>query len=208
MTTTAIIGLGNMGKGLANRLAGKTSLVLGSRNAAAAAFARTLAAQPEVLDQDEAIRRADIIILALPFGAALQAAANPALSGKILVDITNPVKPDFSGLTIGHNTSAAEQIQAAAPAARVVKAYNTIFASLFDTAPEQTADVPVFLAGDDEAAVASVAEIVAISGFAPETAGSLDAARLLEPLGMLNIRFGYGLGQGTAIAPSWLRLAA
>ena len=209
MTTTAIIGLGKMGKGLAKRLAGKTPLVLGSRNPNAAQdFAATLSVQLDVLDQEAAIRRADIVILALPFEAALQAAANPALAGKILVDITNPLKPDFSGLTLGFSTSAGEQIQAAASSARVVKAYNTIFASLFEVAPEQTNNVPVFLAGDDEAAVAAVAEIVKLSGFAVETTGTLDASRLLEPLGMLNIRLGYGLGQGTAIAPGWIRLAA
>ncbi len=209
MTTTAIIGLGNMGKGLAKRLASKTALVLGSRDpGTTAAFAGTLAGQPEALDQDAAIKRADIVILALPFDAAIATAANPLFAGKILVDITNPLKPDFSGLTIGHSTSAGEQIQAAAPGARVVKAYNTIFAGLFDVAPALTADVPVFLAGNDEAAVAAVAEIVALSGFAVQTTGTLDAARLLEPLGMLNVRLGYGLGQGTSIAPSWIRLAA
>ena len=90
----------------------------------------------------------------------------------------------------------------------MVKAFNTIFASLFDAAPERTADVPVFLAGNDEAAVAATANLVQLSGFAVETTGTLDAARLLEPLGMLNIRLGYGLGQGTSIAPSWMRLAA
>ena len=46
------------------------------------------------------------------------------------------------------------------------------------------------------------------SGFAVEKTGGLDAARLIEPVGMLNIRFGYGLGRGTAIAPSWLIVAA
>jgi predicted dinucleotide-binding enzyme len=209
MTTTAIIGLGNMGKGLVRRLAGKTPLVLGSRDPNAAQhIAATLSVQADVLDQEAAIRRADIVILALPFEAALQAAAHPALAGKILVDITNPLKPDFSGLTLGFSTSAGEQIQAAASGARVVKAYNTIFAGLFETAPEQTNNVPVFLAGDDEAAVAAVAEIVKLSGFAVETTGTLEASRLLEPLGMLNIRLGYGLGQGTAIAPGWIRLAA
>jgi predicted dinucleotide-binding enzyme len=209
MTTTAIIGLGNMGKGLARRLAGKTDLVLGSRDpAAASAFAATLPGTVAVLDQDAAIKRADIVILALPFEAALSAAANPALNGKILVDITNPLKPDFSGLTIGHTTSAGEQIQAAASGARVVKAYNTIFASLFDRAAEQTAHVPVFLAGNDAAAVAVVADLVKLSGFAVEQTGTLDAARLIEPLGMLNVRLAYGLGQGTSISPGWLRLAA
>lgn len=209
MTTIAIIGLGNMGKGLAKRLAGKTDLVLASRaHNAATAFAATLPAGVTVADQDAAIAKADIVVLALPYDAAVATAANPALAGKIVIDLSNPVKADFSGLSIGHTTSAAEQLQAAAPGARVVKAFNTIFAGLFDLPAAQTESVPVFLAGNDEAAVAAVAEVVTRSGFAAETTGSLDAARLLEPLGMLNIRFGYGLGHGTAIAPSWTKLAA
>lgn len=209
MTTIAIIGLGNMGKGLAKRLAGKTNLVLASRDhGAATAFAATLPAGVVVLDQASAIAGADIVVLALPFAAAVEAAGNAALKGKIIVDISNPVKADFSGLTIGHSTSAAEELQAAAPDAKVVKAFNTIFAGLFDLPAAQTTSIPVFVAGNDEAAVAAVGEIVGLAGFAVENTGGIDAARLLEPLGMLNIRFGYGLGHGTAIAPSWTRLVA
>lgn len=209
MTTTAIIGLGNMGKGLAKRLAGKTKLVLGSRDpASASAFAADLGAEIQVLDRDAAISQAEIVILALPFDAALEVAANPALAGKIVVDISNPVSPDFSALTIGHTTSAAEQVQAAASGARVVKAYNTIFAGVLELAADQTANVPVFLAGNDEAAVAAVADLVRMSGFAVQATGTLDAARLIEPVGMLNIRLGYAQGLGTAIAPNWIKLAA
>lgn len=210
MTTIAIIGLGNMGKGLAKRLAGKTELIVSTRElAAATAFAATLPAGNTIaLTQDAAIARADIVVLALPYGAALAAAANPALAGKIVLDISNPVTADFSGLLVGHTSSAAEQIQAAAPQAHVVKGYNTIFAGLFDLPSSQTASVPVFLAGNDAAAVAAVAELVTLSGFAVEQTGGLDAARLIEPVGMLNIRLGYALGRGTAIAPQWLTLAA
>lgn len=209
MTTTAIIGLGQMGKGLAKRLAGKTDLVLASRDTAAAtAFAATLPAGVTVLDRDAAIASADIVVLALPFALALEAAANPALAGKIVLDISNPVAPDYSGLTIGHTTSAAEQLQQAAPAAHVVKGFNTIFASLFDRPATETAGIPVFLAGSDEAAVAAVETLVKLAGFAVEKTGGIDAARLLEPLGMLNIRFGYGLGHGPGIAPSWVKVAA
>lgn len=209
MTKIAIIGLGNMGKGLAKRLAGKTELVLASRDSAgASAFAATLPAGVTVADQNAAIAASDIVIFALPFDAALAAAANPALAGKVVVDIANPVKADFSGLAIGHTTSSAEELQSAAPQAKVVKAFNTIFAGLFDLPSAETADVPVFVAGNDEAAVAAVSELVGLAGFAIEQTGSLDASRLLEPLGMLNIRFGYGLGRGTAIAPRWTSLAA
>jgi predicted dinucleotide-binding enzyme len=208
MTPTAIIGLGNMGKGLARRLAGKTELVLGSRDLdTARAFAASIG-DAAVSAPAEAAAGADIVIVALPYAAALDFVRSTDLSGKVLVDITNPLKADFSGLTIGHTTSAAEELQAAAPGAQVVKAYNTIFASLFDLPVDQTASVPVFLAGNDDAAVKAVEELVVASGFAVEKTGALDAARLVEPLGMLNIRLGFHLGRGGAIAPAWTNLAA
>jgi 8-hydroxy-5-deazaflavin:NADPH oxidoreductase len=200
---TAIIGMGNMGKGLAKRLAGKTELTVASRDASATtSFAASLK-NVKSASVSDAVAGADIVILALPYPAALEAAAMPSLKGKIVVDISNPVKPDFSGLMIGHATSAAEEIQAVAKGAHVVKAYNTIFASLLDASEAAIKSVPVFLAGNDEASVDAVAGLVAKSGFAVEKTGGLDAAKLLEPLGMLNIRFGYGLGRGTSIAPTW-----
>jgi 8-hydroxy-5-deazaflavin:NADPH oxidoreductase len=205
---TVIIGLGNMGKGLAKRLAGQTELTIASRDAAAAsAFAAGLK-NTKSASVNDAVADADIVILALPYAAALEAAAMPSLKGKIVVDISNPVKPDFSGLSIGHTTSAAEEIQAVAKGAHVVKAFNTIFASLFDGSVASTKDIPVFLAGNDAAAVNAVADLAVKAGFATDKSGGLDAARLLEPLGMLNIRFGYGLGRGTAIAPNWVSVDA
>jgi predicted dinucleotide-binding enzyme len=206
--TTAIIGLGNMGKGLAKRLAGKTELILASRDTAAvAAFAAGLDGV-RTASVEDAIAAADVVIIAVPYATARELAALPALAGKVVVDISNPVKADFSGLAIGHTTSAAEEIQQIASGAKVVKAFNTIFAGVFDAPVAATAEVPVFLAGNDETAVDAVAALVAKAGFASEKTGTLDAARLLEPLGMLNIRFGYGLGRGTAIAPNWLAVAA
>ena len=203
----AIIGLGNMGKGLAKRLAGKADVTLAGRDmAAVAAVAATLPGTKSA-SISAAISGADIVVLATQYGAALELAALPALQGKIVVDISNPVKPDFSGLLLGHNSSAAEEIQAVAKGAHVVKAFNTIFASLFDAPVAATSSVPVFLAGNDSASVDAVAAMVSAAGFVVEKTGGLDAARLLEPVGMLNIRFGYGLGRGTAIAPSWTTIA-
>lgn len=205
MAIVAIIGLGNMGKGLARRLSGHTDLILGTRDEQAAnAFAAQLDGVVAVSDQAEAAQRADLVIVALPYAAALDFVRQTDLAGKIVVDITNPLKADFSGLTIGHTSSAAEELQALAAGARVVKAYNTIFADLFNLPREQTRAIPVFLAGNDEAAVATTEQLVLASGFAVEKAGGLDGARLVEPLGMLNIRLGFHLGRGTGIAPAWL----
>ncbi|MBL8596799.1 MAG: NAD(P)-binding domain-containing protein [Devosia sp.] len=195
--TIAILGQGNMGSGLARRLEGQADLALGARDPKAGE-----------LSYADAVAKADIVVLALPFDAAIEVAKSLDLAGKVVVDISNPIAPDFSGLTIGHSTSAAEEIQKAAPQAKVVKAFNTIFASLFAAPVAETRDVPVFVAGNDEAAVAQVGDLARKAGFSVENAGTLDAARLIEPVGMLNIRFGYGLGKGTAIAPVWVKLAA
>lgn len=198
---TAIIGTGNMGAGLARRLAGKRDLILASRNEAAAkSLAEEIGASSAPIAT--AVAEADIVVLALPYGSALEFAGSEALEGKILIDITNPLKPDFSGLLFANETSAAEEIQRNAKGAKVVKAFNTIFAELFAASPDQTVNIPVFLAGDEDAVETSAA-LVKDAGFAVEKTGSLDAARLLEPLGMLNIRLGYGLGRGTGIAPKW-----
>ncbi len=195
--TIAILGQGNMGAGLASRLTGKADLVLGAREP-----------QAGQLSYADAVAKADIVVLALPYDAAIDAARTLNLAGKVVVDMTNPVTSDFSGLRLGHTTSAAEEIQKAAPSAKVVKGFNTIFATLFATPAAGTANVPIFLAGNDDAAVDAVADLAQKAGFAVEKAGKLDGARLLEPVGMLNIRFAYGLGRGAAIAPAWLNLAA
>jgi predicted dinucleotide-binding enzyme len=195
--TIAILGQGNMGKGLAGRLTGKADIVLGAREPKSG----------ELSDADAAAK-ADVVVLALPYDAAIAAAKSLNLAGKTVVDMTNPVTPDYSALRFGHTTSAAEEIQKAAPGAKVVKAFNTIFASLFAVPAGNTASVPVFIAGNDETAVAAVADLVTKAGFAVETTGGLDAARLIEPVGMLNIRLAYGLGRGGNIAPAWMKVAA
>ena len=204
----SIIGTGNMGKALAARLAGTAELTVGGRDrAAVAAFTDTLDGVAAA-GIDEAIGSADIVVLAVPYDAALELAGNAALDGKIVVDMSNPVAPDFSGLTLGHTSSAGEEIARRAGGARVVKAFNTIFAQVLALPRSATAHVPVFVAGDDAAAVEAVGDLVRGAGFAVETTGGLDASRLLEPLGMLNIRLGYGLGRGTEMAPGWMALAA
>ena len=118
------------------------------------------------------------------------------------------MKADFSGLSIGHTTSAAEEIQKRAPQAKVVKAFNTIFAQVLQNGG-QAAGRPatVFVAGDDEAARAAVAELARSAGFETLETGALATARYLEPAAALNITLGYGLGHGTDIAPTWQRAA-
>lgn len=184
-----IIGNGNVGSGLANVLS-KTQHQVGT-------FGRAD-------DVANAVNEADIVILATPYGAAAELAEQADFTGKIVIDVSNPITEDFSALQLGTTTSAAEAIAALVPGAFVVKAFNTIFAQHYagdlklDGQPLQT-----FVAADDETARDTVKTLAAEAGFEPVDAGPLSTARQLEPLGFLNIQFGYVLGKGTEIAPCW-----
>lgn len=200
-----LIGTGNMGAALARHLtrAGHT-LVLTGRNAEKAeALARATGA---TFRTGAVAEGADVVIVATGHAdaaRALGAAGN--LAGKVVVDITNPLTADYMGLTLGHTTSAAEELQKAFPAARVVKAFNTVFAQVLAEGPQLAGQtVPVLYAGDDAAAKALVKSLIQSTGFAPVDAGGLKNARYLEPLAGLNIYLGYGAGHGTAITPAWI----
>ncbi|MCV2870273.1 NAD(P)-binding domain-containing protein [Defluviimonas sp. WL0002] len=186
----AIIGTGNVGSGLAGVLTRSGHDV-------------TLAARDANLA--EATGGADVVILATPFGAAADLAARVDFSGKVLVDVSNPVTDDFSGLQVGHLSSAAEEIAKLAPGASVVKAFNTIFAQHYGTGLKiGDRALQTFVASDDGAARDIVKTLASDIGLEPVDAGPLKNARYLEPLGFLNIQFGYVLGKGTAIAPQLL----
>lgn len=200
-----IIGAGNMGSALATRIAkAGHSVFIGSRNPEKG---KELARKVGATFKDKAAADgADVVILATGYAdavAALRGAGD--LDGKVVIDITNPLTPDYMGLSIGHDTSAAEEIQRAFPAARVVKAFNTVFAQVLGDGPMLAGvTVPLYFAGDDAAAKETVRSLIQSLGFAAVDAGGLRNARYLEPVAGLNIYFGYGAGRGTAIAPAWI----
>ncbi len=200
-----LIGSGNMGSGLAKQLAkAGHSLVITGRNATKAQeLARSVGA---VARSESPAAGADVVIVATPYAGAVDALrAAGDLNGRVIVDITNPLTADYMGLSIGHSTSAAEEIQKAFPQAKVVKAFNTVFAQILAAGPTLAgATVPVYFAGDDAQAKEKVKALIASTGFKPVDAGPLKNARYLEPLAGLNIYFGYGAGLGTAIAPGWI----
>ena len=202
----AILGSGNMGTGLAKNLV-KTgnTVTFGSRVPTKAADKVPGTASATYSD---AVHGADVIFLALPFGEVKSVALQTGdLAGKTVVDLTNPLTADYMGLTIGHTTSAGEQVQALFPRAKVVKGFNTIFAQLLTAGPTLPGGhkVPVFLASDHVDAKKAVSALALAMGFAVEDAGPLKNARYLEPLAGLNIYFGYGAGLGTSVTPAWLR---
>lgn len=143
---------------------------------------------------------ADLVILAVPFGAIddVLKKAGDALAGKTLVDVTNALAPDMS-LAVGFTTSGAEELQRKVPKARVVKAFNTVFAQHMDTGRIGDQALTAFVSGDDVRAKASVLDIAREIGFDAVDAGPLKNARLLEPFGYFNIQLGYVLQMGTQI---------
>ena len=152
----------------------------------------------------------DIVIIATPYEAAAEALRQADLGrGQIVLDITNPLTPDYMGLTIGQSSSAAEALAAALPQAHIVKAFNTVFAQVLAEGPDLAGGrtVQIFVAGDDAHAKAAVSALARSMGFEVMDAGALRNARYLEPLAGLNIYFAYGAGLGTTITPVWLHRA-
>ena len=204
--TIAILGAGNMGKGLAKRLAAAgEEVVLVARDQKKTAETAKAIGGRSTAGLPSAAASADIIMLAVPHaqaGAALRELGD--LTGKVIVDITNAVGPNLSMAVTG-NTSAAEEIQKKAGKAKVVKAFNTLFARFlddtFDTPPPQ-----VFYAGDDAAAKDKVAGLIKRMGFEPVDAGPLENARQLEAMGNLAIKMAYGMGRGTTFAPAFVTI--
>jgi len=121
-----------------------------------------------------------------------------ALEGKPLVDATNALGADMQW-AIGFTSSGAEELQKKAPKARVVKAFNTVFAKHMDTGRLGDQQLTTFVAGEDGDAKTNVLGIARDIGFDAVDAGPLSNARLVEALGYFNIQLGYTMGMGTQI---------
>ena len=147
------------------------------------------------------------MVIAVPFGVveAVAAEIGGAADGKPVVDATNALGRD--GLAVGFTTSGAEQLQKMLPRAKVVKAFNTVFAQCMSTG--KIKGTPVFLpvAADDPKAKEAVLALCRDIGFDAVDAGPLVNARLLEPMAFLNIQLGYVInrGMGTGIGFSLVR---
>ena len=182
----SIIGDGNVGQALARGLTKSGHTVTTTGNDPARV--RELAAS------------GDVVFLAVPFGALDEVAANigTAADGKPVVDVTNALSPKFS-LAVGFTTSGAEELQKKLPGSRVVKAFNTTFATNMDSGSVKGEQLTAFVAADDAEAKATVQELARGIGFDAVDAGPLANARLLEPMAFLNIQMGFVLGLGTEI---------
>jgi predicted dinucleotide-binding enzyme len=203
-----VIGSGNMGSAFVKQLtaAGHEVGVASLDSAKDAALASKFTGVKAV-PLAAAATGVDVIVLATPYEGAENALKSVGdIAGKVVIDITNPLTPDYMGLTLGYDTSAAEQIAKAVPAAEIVKGFNTVFAQMLDAGSDLGGGqkVTVFVASDSERAKKAARELAESMGFKVMDAGGLKNARYLEPLGGLNIYFGYGAGLGTTVAPTWI----
>jgi hypothetical protein len=198
----AIIGTGNVGGALARSLskAGHSVTVTSTTPDQAEALAMEVGGRA-VGSNREAVKAGEVVIPAVyyePLQPVLDEIRD-LLDGKILVDVTNRMDEKNPGLVVD-GTSNAEKIQARAPNAKVVKAFNTALASR--QADPNVNGVPIdgYVAGSDEVAKKTVLELVGSIGMNPVDAGPLEAARNLEAMGALII----GLNmQGGSWANAW-----
>jgi len=205
-----IIGSGNVGSGLGKIWVQKGHKVMFSFSqnqeklkALAVADQNSSAGSPA-----EAVQHSEVLLLSVRWETVVEAlkAAGP-LQEKILIDCTNPLKPDLSELALSHTTSAAEEIAKMAPGAKVVKAFNSVFADIYHSESRLFGSrMPtMFYCGDDDGAKPTVVRLIRETGFEPIDAGPLKSARYLEPLAMLMIQLGYGQGMGTNITLNLIR---
>jgi predicted dinucleotide-binding enzyme len=191
MTDITIIGTGNMARGLATRAiaAGKTvQLLAHEAKAKAETLASELGGQVSTGVIGDALT-SDLVIPAVYFDAAKDIVARygDSLTGKVYVDITNPVDTStFEGLAVPAGSSAAEELQKVS-GAKVVKAFNTTFAATLGAGAVAGETLDVLIAGDDEAATQAVVDFAAAAGLNPVVVGPQRRAQQLEQAGFLHI---------------------
>jgi 8-hydroxy-5-deazaflavin:NADPH oxidoreductase len=194
----AILGTGSVGRTLGRRWqqAGH-QVTFGSRDPASEKSQQIVREVAPVATPQAAVAGAEVVLLATPWPAAEASiqAAGP-LDGKVLIDATNPVNDTFSGLALGFDTSAAEEIARWAPQARVVKAFNTVGVKIMADPAFEPTRASMFYCGDDQQAKQTVHRLAEEIGIEPFDAGPLTSARYLEPFAMLYIHLAFKEGWG------------
>jgi NADPH-dependent F420 reductase len=206
----AIIGAGNVGEALGTRWAHAghqvTFGVRDPEDPETLALAHSLGPNAKVASVAEAARVAPIVLLATPWSAAKNAlAACGDLSGKTVIDCTNPISADLAALTIGHSTSGAEEIAKWAKGAHVVKAFNQTGADNMVSQEGYSVHPVMFVAGDDATRKKDVLSLARDAGFDAHDAGPLTSARMLEPLALLWITLAHRQKLGRDFAFALLR---
>ncbi|WP_442922473.1 NAD(P)-binding domain-containing protein [Microcoleus sp. CZ3-B2] len=204
-----IIGAGNVGGTLGRIFSQKGhSIVFGVRDPQSAKVQSAVAStrgNARAASLVESASHGQFLILAMPWNGTQEAiAAAGDLTGKIVINATNPMELTpaglAAGLTIGHTTSAAEEIAEWAIGSQVVKAFNNIGASCLKNLHFCSQTATAFICGDNIDAKKIVTNLAQNIGFEVVDVGELKQARLRKPLGMLLINLAFsGMGQDFAI---------
>ncbi len=194
----AIIGTGHVAQNIGKGLIKKHEVIYGSRNPDEARSKVPKKAKVESMKQ--AAEEGEVIILAVPYKAAADVIKEikDSISGKVLVDVTNALNENFEWAK-GFSESVAEEIAGIANNAKVVKAFNTVFAENMSKGKIGREKLTLFVAGNDENAKKIVMDLAKDLGFVPVDVGDIKAARYLEPMGLLLIHLGYKRNLGTGI---------
>jgi predicted dinucleotide-binding enzyme len=194
-----VLGTGNMGSGLGRLFASSGhDVFMGSRDPQRG---KETGAKLELSggSYQEATSHGEAVLFAVPWwGVDESLAAAGDLSGKILIDCTNPYTDEtYSEQVALPGSSGAEEISKKAAGARVVKCWNHIYAQIIHSSPD-FGGVPasVFLCGDDSSAKEAIAALARDIGFDPVDAGPLSSARFIEQCAALMVMMAYGLGMG------------
>jgi len=156
----------------------------------------------------EAVAFGDVILLAIPWTSVEETVRRSGnLSGKILIDPTNPLTPDLKGLAL-ENSSVAERIAQLAKGAKVVKAFNAIGAKTLNNLIFGSDRADLFICGDDTRSKQVVGELANDIGLDVVDVGSLANARMLENLALLWIELAYRQQLGPNIAFKLLKRKA
>ena len=190
-TEVSVVKIGIVGKG-------NVGSALGRGLERAGHEVRFLSKEPAALR--DVATTSELLILAVPFSALEDVVTKleGAADNKPLVDVSNVLDENME-LALGFATSGAEELQKRLARAHVVKAFNTVFARNMETGRVHDERLCAFVAGDQADSKAAVLRIAGDIGFDAIDAGPLKSARLLEPLGVLNIKLGYELRLGTEI---------
>jgi NADPH-dependent F420 reductase len=192
-----IIGAGNMGRGIGTRVAAgghSVTFVDASPEAAQQTAAEVQKAVKNGATVSTSslgdVQLGDIVVLAVWYGANLEIAKQLGnkLSGRVVVDIANPLNSTYDGLATAPDSSSAEDLaRVAAPGTRVVKAFNTTYAGTLVAGQVDGRPLDVFIAGDDADAKEKVAQLVKDGGMRPVDTGALNRARQIEGMQLLHI---------------------
>ena len=195
--TIAVIGTGNVGGALGTEFAAQGHIIVyGSRNPSSSEVAdlvKRTAANASATTQAEAVNGADIVILAVP-GMLVEEITRSLgdLSGKIIIDPTNPIDRSGPGFRLGVTSSNGEIVQSAAPDAYVVKAFNSLgWQTMID--PESSGGpVSVPLAGNNADAKALVADLIEGMGLEAIDLGGIENAHWIEGMLIMWLNNRYG----------------